>query len=343
MINSMYKAIFEIRPFLLKTITEITEKKTWIAQSVIDVTWINKLQREISAEIAHASTAIEGNTLELHEVQSLARGEEINASEKATKEVKNYLNALNWIHVKKTKKITERNLLTLHKIVTKELLEAQKSGAYKTQNNRIVDHKGHTIYTPPIPTQSKKLTQDLMQWIESNNTKNLHPLIVSAIAHHRLVSIHPFSDGNGRTSRLLALWILYNAHFDTHHIMALDNFFEKDRQRYYTMIQQARDLDYDLTYWIEYVAIGMLETLNKTQKRIDSLKISSLPTKILLSQKQEDILRFLRNNGRIKSPKFETVFHISRSRVSQLIKPLVEAGLIIREGQTRSTTYRLSD
>ena len=108
------------------------------------------------------------------------------------------------------------------------------------------------------------------------------------------------------------------------------------------MIQQARELESDLTYWIDYVGIGILETLQKTKNRLMSLQFSSVNSKIVLTQKQESLLRFLKSRGRVKSPEIEQTFSISRARVGQLIKPLVDGGLILREGQSRATTYRLA-
>ena len=181
-----------------------------------------------------------------------------------------------------------------------------------------------------------------MSWINSNPSNKLHPIIVSAIAHHRLVSIHPFADGNGRISRALAVWLLYTRGFDTHHLFALDEFFEQDRPRYYGKIQQARELDEDLTYWLEYVAEGVVETLNRTRERIQSLKVAAMAPRMILTKRQEDLLRFLRDRGRIKSSDIEKAFNFTRARVGQILKPLVDSGLVIREGQTRATTYRLA-
>ncbi len=338
----MYQPRYTISPFLLKTITQITELRSWILKSTVDVPWVSHLQRETTSRTAHASTAIEGNPLSLSEVEALARGEELGGVPTIENEVKNYLEALRWIQ-NKNRKITEKNLLNLHRIVTKNLLDIEKSGKYKIQNNRIIDHKRYTLYTPPPADQTQLITQNLVQWITEKETKILHPLIISAIAHHQLVSIHPFTDGNGRTSRLLALWIFYQFNFDTHHILAMDDYFQSDRKKYYTMLQQVRDLDHDLTFWIEYVSIGMLEVLERTKKRIESLKISELSSKIRLNKTQETILRILRDKGRIKSQEIQTLFSISRARASQLLKPLADSNLIIREGSTRSTTYRIAE
>jgi len=338
----MYKPHFTISPELLRLVTLATEARAWINSAVVDVSWLPILQRETTARLAHSSTAIEGNPLTLPEVEALARGEEIGAKAKDEQEILNALAAMNWIWNRKTgTPIKEADLLHLHRILTRKVLPDEQSGHYKTRQNRIVDHRGITVYTPPPPDKARPLTLELLEWINSRESETLHPIIVGAIAHHRLVSVHPFTDGNGRISRALSIWLLYLRGFDTHHLFALDEFFEQDRQRYYQKIQQARELDDDLSYWIEYVAKGIVETLNKVKGRILGLHISVQAQHMALTKRQEDVLRFLRDRGRVKSPDIEKAFSITRARVGQIIRPLIDSGLVIREGQTRATTYRL--
>lgn len=338
----MYQPRFEITPQLLYFITKATELKTWVSQAMVDVAWLPILQRETAARLAHSSTAIEGNPLTLPEVEALARGEEIASAETAKREVLNYLAAMRWVWGRKANEpLQEVDLLHLHKLLTQRTLPEDQVGRYKTRPNRVVDPKGRTVYTPPPPSEVQPLTRELLSWINSEQSKTLHPIIANAVAHHRLVSIHPFADGNGRIARVLGVWLLYTRGFDTHHLFALDGYFEQDRQRYYETIQQARELDDDLSYWLEYLAQGVVETLGKTRERIRSLQVTSKAPKITLTKRQEDVLRFLRDKGRVKSPDIEKAFKLTRARVGQIIKPLVEAGLVLREGHTRATTYRL--
>lgn len=338
----MYKPRFTISPELLRLVTLATEARAWINSAVVDVSWLPILQRETAVRLAHSSTAIEGNPLTLPEVEALARGEETGATVKDKQEILNALTAMHWIWDRKIgPPIRESDVLHLHRILTRKVLADKQSGHYKTRPNRIADHRGLTVYTPPPPEKARPLTLELLEWINSTASDTIHPVIAGAIAHHRLVSIHPFADGNGRISRALSIWLFYTRGFDSHHLFALDEFFEQDRQRYYQKIQQARDLDDDLSYWLEYVAEGVVETLKKVKERIAGLNISAQAPRMVLTKRQEDILRFLRSRGRIKSPDIEKAFSLTRARVSQIIKPLIEAGLVIREGQTRSTTYRL--
>ncbi len=301
------------------------------------------LQRDTAARLAHSSTSIEGNPLTLPEVEALVRGEEIASPQLAKQEVLNYLEAMRWMWSQKgPRRFTESHVLRLHSLLTQGTLSVHQVGRYKNRQNRVVDAKGRTIYTPPLPDQVKPLTNDLLGWINSPSSQVLHPILVSAVAHHRLVSIHPFSDGNGRAARALAIWVLAARGFDTHHLCALDEFFEQDRPRYYRTIQQARELDDDLTHWLEYVGEGVVTTLRRTKERIFSLQVKWVGEKILLTKRQEDVLRFLRDRGRVKSPDFERAFGCSRARVGQILKPLVDHGLVVREGRTRATTYRLA-
>ncbi|MBI5193604.1 MAG: Fic family protein [Nitrospirae bacterium] len=337
----MFKPHFNISPELLRLVTQATEIRAWINSAVVDVSWLPILQRDAADRIAHSSTAIEGNPLTLPEVEALARGEEIGAKAVDKQEILNALAAMHHIWSRKANAlIMESDILHLHRILTMKVLPDDQSGHYKSRSNRIIDHRGITVYMPP-PKKAKPLTIELLEWINSTESKALHPIITGAIAHHRLVSIHPFADGNGRISRALAIWLFYSRGFDTYHLFALDEFFEQDRQQYYLKIQQARDLDDDLSYWLEYVAEGVVWTLKKVKERILGLNISVQAPHIILTKRHEDILRFMRDKGRIKSPDIEKAFSLTRARVNQIIKPLIDAGLVIREGQTRATTYRL--
>lgn len=330
-----------ITPDLLRLLTEAAELKVRIEAAVVDVPWLPALQRDTAARLAHSSTAIEGNPLGLSDAQALARGETLGTPERHAIEIRNYLEAMRWVWSRKSAPVTEKGLLRLHTLLTMRTLPAEQVGRYKTRPNRVVGPDGRTVYAPPGPERAGALTRDMIAWIAGPEAARLHPVIVNAVAHHRLVSIHPFADGNGRAARALGVWLLCARGFDTQHLFALDEFYEQDRTRYYGTIQQARDLDGDLAYWLEYCAEAVVATLRSTRERIESLKVSSAMPRMRISKRQEDVLRFLRDRGRAKSPDLESAFGLTRARIAQVMKPLVDAGLVVREGRTRATTYRL--
>lgn len=339
----MYEPRFTITTRLLRSLTEAAELRAWIERSIIDVAWVPLLQRDTANRLSHSSTSIEGNPLSLSLVEAVGRGEEIGAPAKAVIEVKNYMACLEFIWTRSLhSSIGEKELLCLHARLMKGLLPDEKRGHYKTVPNKVVDARQQPIYIPPGPEQAHTLTSELLEWVNSPETRaEMHPVLLSGIAHHRLVSIHPFSDGNGRISRLLGCWLLYRGGFDPHHFFAVDEYYDQDREKYYAKLQQARDLDNDLSDWLEYVALGIVATLQKTKNRIESLDIQHAAARIRLTPRQETLLRILRGKAKVPAAELAKGLGVSRERMSELLRPLIEAGIVIREGKTRAILYSL--
>lgn len=102
-------------------------------------------------------------------------------------------------------RITEETIKTLHKLFYQKV-DADQSGEYRT----IQVYISGTEYIPPSPEEVPQLMKHLADQIRSSRS-TLHPIELAAMAHKRLVDIHPFVDGNGRTARLLMNLILVNA------------------------------------------------------------------------------------------------------------------------------------
>lgn len=337
----MYKPDFRITPYLLKLIDEAGRLRSWIENAALQVSWLPLLQGETRARATHSSTAIEGNPLTLNQVEAVARGEEIGAPQIYEREVANYLKAIRWLEKRIYPPLDEKAILDLHKILMNNILAPENCGKYKKKQNYVINEKGIRIYTPPTPPQTPKLMSELVKWINSREAEELPGILVCAIIHHRLVSIHPFSDGNGRIARLLGTWILYRTGFDTHHIFSLDDYFAGDRKRYYQKIEQARELDNNLTYWIEYVAEGIVKALKDTRKRIEDLQISSR-YKILLSPRQEELLRILRDRPLSGAADLRKILKVTRARINQILSPLIIGGVVAKIGKGKSTKYKLA-
>ena len=83
----------------------------------------------------------------------------------------------------------------------------------------------------------------------------VHPVMVAGVAHHRMVWIHPFVDGNGRTSRMFTNLILWARGYDFKYLFNLSSYYDRDRDAYYNALRQA-DRDGDYTGWLEYFMGG---------------------------------------------------------------------------------------
>ncbi len=335
-----YLPKFERSARLVRNLTEASSLSSWFAQQMVDVSWIASTQRDTLVRLAHYSTRIEGNPLTLPEVEALAAGKDLAVEERTKLEVLNYFAALRWIWKSAPWLPDERSLLKLHKMLTQGILPAGEAGAYKSRPNAVFAN-GRVIYKPPPPEAASILTGALLDWVSSAGAAEEHAIIVAGVAHHRLVSIHPFMDGNGRIARALGSWLLYRKDFDTHHIFALDEFFEQDRNRYYAEIQKVRDNHDDLTSWLEYSSEGILQTLKKTQLRIHALRLKKPAAKIVLLPKQERILQILSQTPSAGGGGLARALNITRSHLSKLIRPLIKTGLIVKKGSTKSSHYHL--
>jgi Fic family protein len=298
------------------------------------------LERDAVNRSVHSSTWIEGNLLSLAQVAALSSKQEIHADQKQKQEVENCLKAMRWVLKNKTKTFSEKHLLKLHQLMTESLLSKERTGLYRQVQNYIVNAKNIVIYTPLAPKRVAPLMRELFSWLK--NSREQHSIIRSAIFHHRFVAIHPFVDGNGRVARAAAQWILFERGFEPLYTLGVDEYFANDRGRYYEMIQQAHELDCDYTYWIEYVAQGVLDSVDRVAERANDFASSSNGQKIHLTPKQEEVLRLIKEEGLMSSAQICKIMNINRARVNQLVAPLVKVGIIFKEGTTRGVRYGLA-
>lgn len=335
----MYRPNYRITEYFLGCIEKIAALQADIRKSRVRLPAKLMLQTEAFNRNVHSSTWIEGNRLSLEQVAALRGRKEVRADERQKREVANYIQALQWVLDHADKPVAEKDLLRLHRMITRGLVNPEKCGRYREVQNYVLDGKGRTAYTPPAAPAVPKLMRDLLAWLA--RAKGMNPVIASAVFHHQFVTIHPFADGNGRLARAVSLWILYHGQYDPSHIAALDEYFAQDREKYYRKIRQARELDYDLTYWLDYLAQGVLETLESALGRIYQLAVS--PKKeIALSGKQEELIHFIKQNAGCSSKDIGAAMKINRARVNQLIAPLIKAGIVGMAGKARATKYYLS-
>jgi Fic family protein len=159
--------------------------------------------------------------------------------------------------------------------------------------------------------------------------------------HYRFEAIHPFADGNGRTGRALALWELYRRGFDTHHVFSVDEFYWEDRPRYYAALQAVREQGEDLTSWLEYSAEGLQQTLERVWQRIQQFSASRSRAKLVLRPKQEQLLQLLRARSSLTPREIWDGLAISKQGAMDLLRPLLDAGLVERAGTLKHGRYML--
>ena len=333
----MFKPKFRITSHLVRLFEGIVFTSAMVKSNRVKVSVKSVVERDVLARSVHSSTWIEGNLLSLAQVRAMSQGQDVNAQEKQKREVTNCIDAMRWILKNKSKGVSGSLVLALHAKMTKNLLPSARSGEYRNLQNFILNTKNQVIFTPPAPGKVSVLMRELMSWI---NKTDDHSIIRSAIFHHQFVAIHPFVDGNGRMARAVSQWLLWEKGFDPLYTLGLDEFFAQDRARYYDLIQQTHDMDGDFTHWVEYVAEGLLRSVEAASSQIKEMLVRS--KELTLTPKQEELLDLLEKKRILGGAQIGQLMKINRSRVNQLIAPLVRVGLVQKEGAARAVRYRLS-
>lgn len=330
-----YEPQFTIRPRLLALVESIAALRERILGASVELSWIPALQKDTRTRNVHASTAIEGNPLTLEQVRALEEGRPLAASDqRSQREVLNYFAGLRYVekHAKK-KAIRHDDLLALHRILADTVMDQGTAGSYRTISVRVGKH------IPPPATDVSGLMFELLEWWNMRATE-LSPVLSSAILHYRFEDIHPFADGNGRTGRALALWELYRRGFDSHHIFSVDEYYWQDRPGYYAALDAVRLAGEDLTGWLEYCAEGVRQTLEQVWLRVQTYNVKS-PEKLVLRPKQELLLKLLRDHGGMSPAELWAALAVSRQGAMDLLRPLLEAGLVEKIGGKKTGRYSL--
>lgn len=173
---------------------------------------LKKIQDALDIEYTYESNRIEGNTLTLQET-ALVVNEGVTISGKSMREhleAINHTEAINYIKdiAKQDIEISERTIKEIHALILHGI-DRENAGRYRTVPVMI---SGST-HMPPQPYLIEKQMEDFMCRFRQMEEEKVHPVLVAAYLHDELVRIHPFIDGNGRTSRLLMnLYLLRNGY-----------------------------------------------------------------------------------------------------------------------------------
>lgn len=265
----------------------------------LPVSAVKKLKEQFEVEMIYNSNAIEGNSLTLKETY-LVINEGLTIKGKPFKdhlEVKGHKEALNYLYslIEKGKNntVSERFIRSLNQIVMQDI---DKDWAGKYRNSAVIiggaDHK------PPEALEIPKMMHNLIKWVGKN--KKTHPVELASILHHKLVFIHPFFDGNGRTSRLTMNIILMQAGFPL--VIILKN----DRKKYYQTLSLADKGEY--TPFVSFIAQAVERTLDIYLKILmpdkkNKEKFISLSQLAKVTKYSEKYLNLLARAGKLEAHK----------------------------------------
>ncbi|PIW76093.1 MAG: hypothetical protein CO001_03170 [Candidatus Portnoybacteria bacterium CG_4_8_14_3_um_filter_40_10] len=351
----MFNPQYKITNKIVSLLTAITEAKAVIERAKLLPKHELRLRRQALIRMTHSSTAIEGNMLNTRQVEALLADKKIDAPARDIFEVKNYLNALKYIQqvVGKKQVIDEKTILTIHKLVTADTLPKEQSGFYRKSAVYVVKRRSgfpdEVVYTGPLAEKVPGLMEDLIEWIGESGERDIHPIIVAGIVHQELAAIHPFSDGNGRTVRALATFILYDRGYDFRKLFALEDYYNKDRAKYYEAINIGKTYEErktDFTPWLQYFVEGFKQEIDSVKEKILSLSLKKIDAKIqsriYLDKDQMQILEFLDQVGKITVQDVVDILHCPKRTAQFHLQKLKKLRTIKLIGKGPSSAYVLA-
>jgi Fic family protein len=215
-----------------RLLLRIEQKKARLdAQRPLPAAAVERLRDQILVEWIYNSNAIEGSTITLQETRLILQTG-LTVGGKSLREhfeVINHRDAIGYVEglVSSLEPITPFHVRQIHQLVLSRI-DDENAGRYRATQVRIAG----AAFTPPEAWLVPNLMTAWGEWLATEE-KLRHPIELAALAHHRLVAIHPFIDGNGRTSRLIMNLILMRAGYPPTVIQRIN------RRQYYRVLDRA--------------------------------------------------------------------------------------------------------
>lgn len=248
---------------MVKLLSRIDQNRFTIEATNIPQMTINRLRKMSKKKSSYASNKIEGNPLTESQAEAVIESDPHGHFLKPEQEIRNYYLALNLLEDEAKKKTPfSKDLLLQVQALVEKGASKEKIGLRGAMPPGFLfavydSTTGMAEYIPPEHTEILDLLDELITYV---NTTDDHPLIVAAIVHYQLVTIHPFEDGNGRTARLMSGYIMDTRGYAFGGIGSLEEYFAYNPEEYYASLQMGlpalyysgRENPPHPEIWIEY-------------------------------------------------------------------------------------------
>ena len=307
-----------------------------------------ELERTARAVSTYASTSIEGNPLPLTEVKKILKSKPAHIRD-SEKEVLNYNKALQDLNKRLEEgkvKLSLDLMLKIQKQVSAKLLPVYEY-EHLRQKSVVVNDPGtkQIRFLPPDVKDVEPLTRDLIEFVNGNR-QIIDLLILAGIFHKQMVLIHPFTDGNGRTTRLATKVLLAEMGLNTFNLFSFENYYNQNVTRYFEKVGEFGNY-YDLisdgidfTSWLEYFTEGIIDELLRVQKLLPEIATSP-ETK--LQPYHLKMLDFIREKGFITDKDYTKLTVRAKATRAMDFQKMIELDLIERKGKGRATYYVLKE
>ncbi len=329
---------FTITNAVTAALTTIERARGFLEAATLSEEWVRRMSQRALLLEAHHTTHIEGTQLSIEQAEELWAGRDVRGADADdVRELLNYRRAFELVsdYLDSGAAITEGLIREIHKRLVEGVRGGRaRPGQWRTVQNYVANSRtGEIIYTPPPPSEVPPLVRELVEWLGEEQA--VHPVLVAGIAQFQLVHIHPFVDGNGRTSRLLSTLCLYRAGYDFKRLFTISEYYDRDRAAFYAALQGVRKAGMDLTGWLEFFVTGLSTQLQEVKARGErAIRADVVAASHKLNARQRSLVAaFLERTSLSLADCEKLLPEVARRTIQRDLKAFVEADLVTEVGR----------
>ena len=269
----------------------------------------------------HSSLAIEANSLSLFDVENISENKLVLGRKDEVQEVKNAIEVYNLMNEYNYK--SESDLLKVHSLMMRYFDD--DNGEYRNHGEGV-KRNNEIIYMAPSSILVPSLMKSLFAYIANSD---LNIIVLAAIFHYYFVSIHPFSDGNGRCARFWVTLMLidYDKNFE---FIPLEEEIYLNQDNYYSAIAECHN-NGNANVFIRFI----LKTINSS---IDKLIRNS---NFVLNDIQNEIVLLITNNNKITQREIANITNVNIRTIKRNFKILIDNSVIERVGSDKTGYWQI--
>ncbi|MBU0597175.1 Fic family protein [Patescibacteria group bacterium] len=348
--DNFAKRIGQIPPNIVSKIAKIDELKgRWITGARLSPQILGRLKRSVLVTSTGASTRIEGSRLSDEDIEKMMRGINIQKfTNRDKQEAQGYYELLeNVFNSWKSLKLSENTIKHFHQELLKYVDKDEKHrGDYKKGENKVhmLDDAGKSIAilfdTVPAYLTPGQM-QDLVEWTQKTLTENkYHPLLIIGNFLVEFLKIHPFTDGNGRLSRVLTNLLLLQAGYLYIPYVSHEKLVEDNKPDYYVALRRSQKTisteNENIGDWLNFFLDIVLKQSEMAVELLSKENIEKI-----LSEKQLTVWQYIERTKEAGTGDIAKNTKIARPTVKQTLDVLLRLKKIERIGLGRSARYKI--
>lgn len=357
LMTEIWQPHYSITSQLARWLMEIESARVMVEHTPLPPGVEAELRQRARIRATHYSTRIEGNRLTLEQSEQVIqdKGISIQGRERDVREVRNYWEALLRVEewAAQGRPLTEDLIRRLHALV--EYGKRARPSPYRDGQNLIRDlSSGEIVYLPPEAVDVPGLMAALVSWVNQAEKEKIPVPLIAGLTHYQFVTIHPYYDGNGRTARLLATFLLLRGGYGLNGFFSLEEYHARDLETYYGALAVHPHHNYyegradaDLTTWLVYFVGLLAEVFRAAKEKALSMKDapSGLEPEELrrLDHRARMVVGLFAKQDTITANQVAETLGLSERMARNLMQAWVGQGwLVIANASRRKRAYELS-